>query len=170
MAEFSSEISGQLSNSTEVQGSVETFNTNKISSIISTQRGATDENIRLNAERDLRAQITTEQKEIEKTAISSSRTNFTNVRSEQNIESSMRLMPTTEGPGSGLKSGRTRSSVEDTDNLSQRLNIENITISSAQNSSDINRARIKLQRRCNHIFNTATQICQFCQKHRANHV
>lgn len=170
MAELSNEVSQQISDSTEIQGSVESLNVDKVSSIISSQRGASSESIRLDVERDLRSQISTEQKNIEKTAISTIRSSTTKVRSEQNIENTIRLRPSSEGSGSGIKSGRTRSDSEDAANLNKRVDINNVVISSSRDSADINRARSKLQRRCNHIFNISTRVCQFCQKHRDSHV
>lgn len=156
-----------------------------ISKAISDQRSQTLSGSRAAAEQLLRSTISAIKRISQKTAVVTTRPVLdSKVRDEQTIEEIERIIPTDEGSGFGIAPGRTRTNTEDTGNLVQRQSIKTIlatfnrvtatialkTPNRKRDQADLDRARAKLQRRCNHNFILATGQCQYCQKKRTDHV
>jgi hypothetical protein len=82
---------------------------------------------------------------------------------------------TTTPPGAiagEIQTGRVRHPIEDSNNLVLATQIQSTkqsaTTTKAQN--DATKALQKLQSKCNHKYNKATRLCEFCGKNRSSHV
>jgi hypothetical protein len=163
---------------------VSTPTVTSVQKAIRVQRSILQSQLRMNAELSLRADISQTIRDAQKTATITSKPILDQkVRLEQNTQQQTRLNPTNESTGFGLVVGKLRTDVEDTSNLLQRQTIQSISIdvnrtilqsnvvsNIKRDKIDVNRARTKLQRKCNHRFVLATELCQYCSKNRSFHI
>lgn len=112
----------------------------------------------------------------------------------QDLATAIRLDPDFDKLGAGIRTGRQRDQTEDLNNLNQRTSLEKaaataasetpkttapppsavqttantatVSVVSNRVTTDLTRARQKLQRRCNHQYSLSTRRCLLCNKHR----
>jgi hypothetical protein len=105
----------------------------------------------------LRQQEQSQKKTLEKTATKQSQSpSRKKVMGTQNIEKQKKKLAT-----------QGKQAVE-TLKIKQRL--DNIVPTDKKSAQDVERQRIKLQRKCKHVFNRSTGRCESCDKHRSAHI
>ena len=54
--------------------------------------------------------------------------------------------------------------------LQKRQRLDNLNPQDKQATQDVERQRSKMQRKCKHKFDKTTGICDYCGKHRSDHI